>query len=220
MWWPTFIKGAKEMNQAQVWGLEHLVAEHDAPKPGYAGGIGEVRPYRGPAGTFDIAALGTGPEKTGLIKSLRQDGSFEGTVYVVPFHAHVEVKTLASAATFQVQQEAVSLCTVPDLRAGSVLEITFTTTAAPAGRLDVLLSHQGFVLPGNTVTLNNLGPGRRVRVVLSGVTLAIAAQGGPTTLRDLRVVHHQDLAICLGKTIMDGVRHRGGVTFDVLEKQP
>jgi hypothetical protein len=220
MWWPTFMM--KGVNEPQNEALRKLAAESDTPKPGYAGGIGEVRAYQGPAGTFDIAELGVEAENTGLIKSLRQDGSFEGTVYVTPFHAHVGITTLVSKASFQIPTRTTQLCPVPGLRAGSVIEITFTNAAKPAADIELHIVHNGIDLADDTVTLKSLIPGQHVRVVykepliLDGVTLGIVSHRAPVTIKDLRVYHHQDLAVSLTKGIMEGTRHKGGVTFDVL----
>ena len=78
MWWPEDLD--KGFNAAQAASLRRMIAEQDDPKPGLAGGISQVRAWRGGKEPFEIASLGTGPEHTGLLKSLREDGSIEGSV--------------------------------------------------------------------------------------------------------------------------------------------
>ena len=199
-----------------------MVLESDTPKPGYTGGIGEVRPYRGKAGTFDIAELGVQPENTGLIKSLHADGSFEGTVYVTPFHAHVAVATLKSAPTFTVPVAGTKVCDLPPLRAGSVIELTGITSDT-VEVMEVSLTHQDLPLKGSAVLLRNLPAHHFVRVVykvplvLDKMALRLASRNAACSLAEMRVYHHQDQAVSLTRNVPDGTRHKGGVTFDVLE---
>jgi hypothetical protein len=222
MWWPTYMKGGAEANVSQDAALRRLAQESDLPKPGYAGGIGEVRPYKGKAGAFDIAELGVQTENTGLIKSLRADGSFEGTVYVTPFHAHIAVTALKSVPAFTVPVAGTKVCDLPPLRAGSVIELTGVTSGAVVG-MEVGLTHQDLPLKGSLVVLTNLPSHHFVRVVykvplvLDKIALRLASRNGACSFAEMRVYYHQDQAVSLTRNIPDGTRHKGGVTFDVLE---
>ncbi|MEI6233078.1 MAG: hypothetical protein WCT04_08495 [Planctomycetota bacterium] len=222
MWWPTYMKGGAESNVSQEAALHRLVKESDIPRPGYAGGIGEVRPYKGKAAAFDIAELGVQAENTGLIKSLRADGSFEGTVYVTPFHAHVAVTTLKSAPTFTVPVEGTNVCELPPLRAGSVIELTGVTSGS-IDEMVVSLTHQSLPLKGSAVVLTHLPTHHVVRIVykvplnLDNVALHLTSRTEACTLTDVKVYLHQDQSISLTRNIQDGNRNKGGVTFDVLE---
>jgi hypothetical protein len=73
--------------------IQNLIDE-DPPRPGQAGGIGQVRAWRKGDRRFNVVSIGAGAGHRGLIKSVRADGRMEGTVYVVPFHQHIMVERL------------------------------------------------------------------------------------------------------------------------------
>jgi len=222
MYWPTNMLTG--VNDVQVEALQKMIEKNDTPLRGYAGGIGEVRPYRGPGIQYDVAQLGTGESNTGLLKSLRADGTFEGTVYLVPFHAHVDVTTLLSKDAVSISTTETELCAVPSFRAGSVLEISFVPEVEPRGTIEFNLSHQGCALPGNRVELSNLKAGQKVRItykvplVLSNVSLTVSTMRGAVALNDLRVYHQQDMALSTTLGIKRGIRHKNGVSFDLIEE--
>ena len=225
MWWPEDLD--KGFNAAQAAALRRMIAEHDDPKPGLAGGISQVRAWRGGKEPFEIASLGTGPEHTGLLKSLREDGSFEGSVYVVPFHAHVAIETLSSQPSLAVGPKPVQLAMAQDLRQGAVLETTFRMGKGQnPGSLSLNLLHDGVVLKDAEVSLGQLREGQEVRVIhkipliLDQLSLEISAISGESKIEELRVIRHQDQAINLTRGIMEGRRHQGGVTFALLPDSP
>ena len=220
MFWPTnMIPGANEIQYAA---LEKLVKNDDKPMPGLAGGINEIRPYRSKTGAYDIAALGTQDSNTGLLKSLRADGSFEGTVYLVPFHAHVDIKTLVDKPAFTIPAEKKVFCNISGLRAGSMIEISFVAEQAVDSGIELQLIHNERTMKNCSVRLDRLTAGQHVRVVyqvpliLDDVTLNIAAGNAPVPVKELKVYHQQEMAISTTLNILDGKRHQGGVTFAVL----
>ena len=214
-------------NTTQISALQRLHEEYgDTPLPGLAGGISEVRGYTGSEGAFDIAALGCTENNTGLLKSLKEDGSFEGTVYVVPFHSHVAIETLKESKSFAVSSSTENLCEINNVRQGGVVEINFTVPEnQPAADLEVLFTHDGVKLPGLGTSLSNLRPGSNVRIVykfpiiMNRVTFGMVSKKTPMVLENLQVYHHQDMAINITRDIWDGKRHQGGVTFDVLSNK-
>jgi hypothetical protein len=222
MYWPTnMIAG---VNDVQVEALQKMIEKNDTPLRGYAGGIGEVRAYRGPGIQYDIAQLGTGESNTGLLKSLRADGTFEGTVYLVPFHSHVDITTLVSKDSVSISSTETELCAIPGLRAGSVVEISFVPEVEPRGAIEFNLSHQGCSLPENSIKLTGLKSGQNVRItykvplILSNVSLTVSTMRGSVALKDLRVYHEQDMALSTTLEIKKGIRHKSGVSFDLIEE--
>lgn len=221
MWWPEDLD--RGYNAAQAGALRQMIAKHDKPKPGLAGGIAQVRAWRGGSEPFEIASLGTGSEHTGLLKSLRQDGSFEGSVYVVPFHAQVAVETLNEIPTLVIGVNPAKLATARGLRQGAVLETTFRIgKLEKSGTLSLNLLHDGVVLQDASVLLNELEEGQEVRVVhkvpliLEQLSLELVSTSGAGTIENLKVIRHQDQAINLTRNLMEGRRHQGGVTFALL----
>lgn len=219
MWWPS--SRDKGYNQAQEQALNEMIAKFDTPKPGLAGGISQVRSWQKDGANYDIASLGTEARHTGLLKSLKKDGSFEGTVYVVPFHAHVDIETVRTKDQLVVTKEPQSLCRVGDIRQGAVVEVSFTigeTAIDNSMHIDFL--HGGIKLPGKSSSLSNLKAGQKARLVyklpliLDEIELQVSASK-KLVIEDLQVLRHQDQTINLTKKIMEGKRHQGGVTFDV-----
>jgi len=218
MWWPSHLD--KGYNKAQESALREMISEHDKPRKGLAGGISEIKPWRGKAQSFDIASLGTGPSNTGLLKSIKKDGSFEGTVYTVPFHAHVNIEVLNEQKTTNLNPQTQELVTIPHTRPGSVIEVSFKVN----GKTDNLLidfTHKEMKLSDKSIRLEQLKAGQQVRLVykiplLMNEIKLLASSDKNIEIEDLLVVHHQDQVINLAKKIMTGKRHQGGVTFACL----
>ena len=218
MWWPSDLD--KGFNKAQESALREMISIHDTPRKGLAGGINEIRPWRGKRKSFDIASLGIGPSHTGLLKSLRKDGSFEGTVYAVPFHAHVNIEVLNEQKTTNLNPQTQELATIPHTRPGSVIEVSFKVN----GKTDNLLidfTHRGVKLSDKSIRVEQLKGGQQVRLVykiplLMDEIKLLASSDKNIIIEDLLVVHHQDQVINLAKKIMTGKRHQGGVTFACL----
>lgn len=218
MWWPSHLD--KGYNLAQESALREMISKHDIPRKGLAGGIREIRPWRGKEQSFDIASLGTGASHTGLLKSLRKDGSFEGTVYAVPFHAHVNIEVLNEQKTTNLNPQPQEFATIPQTRPGSVIEVSFKVNGKP----DTLLidfSHRGIKLSDKSIRLEQIKAGQQVRLVykiplLMNEIKLLASSNKNIIIEDLLVVHHQDQVINLAKKIMTGKRHQGGVTFTCL----
>ena len=218
MWWPSDLD--KGFNKAQESALREMISKHDTPRKGLAGGINEIRPWRGQRKSFDIASLGIGPSHTGLLKSLKKDGSFEGTVYAVPFHAHVNIEVLNEQKTTNLNPQTQELATIPHTRPGSVIEVSFKVN----GKTDNLLidfTHRGVKLSDKSIRLEQIKAGQQVRLVykiplLMDEIKLLASSDKNIIIEDLLVVHHQDQVINLAKKIMTGKRHQGGVTFACL----
>ncbi|MEO0413332.1 MAG: hypothetical protein AAF226_00110, partial [Verrucomicrobiota bacterium] len=221
MWWPSdFDKG---FNKAQEWALNQLVRHHDSPKPGLAGGVTQVRSWRKGKSVYDIASLGSEEQHTGLLKSINADGTFEGSVDVVPFHSHVDIETLRNKDRLWVNPEAQTLCRLDSVRQGAVLEISFEVgETLPENSLTIDFFHRGIKLADKSLKVAELNAGQKARVVyklpviLDGVELRLSAVND-LQLSEVLVVRHQDQAINLTKGIMEGKRHQGGVTFDVFQ---
>jgi len=194
--------------------VRRLIAA-DRPRPGVTGGVGQVRAVTDGQRLYSLAAIGTGAERTGLLKSLTADGGWEGSVYVTPFKAHVAIEPLAAA-------EAVSLPWTTTLLdgfdGGSQLELT-ATAAGGTLVLEVLAGDQP--LPGLTVRLPLATAPKAIRwthrcqLPADGLRLRLRAEG-VVTVRDLAVVRETARIAHLHRGIMDGRRHAGGVTFDTL----
>ena len=218
MWWPSNLD--KGFNQAQETALHTMISEHDKPCQGLAGGIMEIRPWKGKSKSYDIASLGTTDRHTGLIKSINQDGSFEGTVYSVPFHSHVDISVLNQKETLSISDSGSEIATIETTRPGSLIEVNFMVKEKTP-LLRMKMKHMGVSLPDKTIRLENLNPNQEVRLVykipilMDSVSLTLSSPQ-ISKINNLTVIKHQDQVVNLAKKIMSGKRHQGGVTFDCL----
>lgn len=221
MWWPR--SHDKGYNSAQIAALKRFTAENDVPRPGLAGGIREIRPYTHGDAVYDIASLGTGPEHTGLLKSLKPDGKWEGTVYTVPFHAHVDIVRLADQESVKIRGKELELCEVADIYSGMQLEVLFTGRASAATSLVLRGYHAGHHLPEQDMVVEVKPEKRQYRLIkkfsipVSRLHFRLQAGKREVQLNGLRALLHRERTVRLKQNILEGQRHRGGVTFDVLE---
>jgi hypothetical protein len=222
-------------NQALATALQRLVAA-DQPRPGQTGGTGEVRAVRQGDRAYDIVSLGTLPETTGLLKSVTATGAWEGTVYVVPFHARVAVETLLARETADLAAEPLRFGPFPAIDAGNLIDCSFAAKSAGPGQqaLTLRLYHHGVELPAQALVLP-VGPEWRqarllVRVQMDLDDLALELGSGDgrhgtwrqghIALQNLSVVRHSEKTAKLKKGVLAGERHTGGVRFDVLPEVP
>ena len=162
MWWPSNLD--KGFNKAQETALHTMISEHDMPRKGLAGGIREIRPWKGKNKSYDIASLGTTSRHTGLIKSINQDGSFEGTVYTVPFHSHIDINVLYQKENLSISDSGSEIATIETTRPGSLIEVNFMVKEKTP-LLRMKMKHNGISLPDKSIRLENLNPNQEVRLV-------------------------------------------------------
>ncbi|TVP74817.1 MAG: hypothetical protein EA353_14955, partial [Puniceicoccaceae bacterium] len=92
MKWPA--SHDRGFNQTMTGAIQHLLDHYDRPRSTVTGGVGQVKAFTDGERRFNLAAIGTGEGKRGLLKSLRADGTWEGSVYAVPFRTVVTIKSL------------------------------------------------------------------------------------------------------------------------------
>jgi len=203
--------------------LERLVAD-DKPRPGLTGGVGRIRPAQIGGRRCDIACIGTGTEHTGLLKSLNEDGSWHGGVYVVPFHAHVDVALVANRPRATLARgRTIVIGPLVALDSGEQIEIvTRASSAGGRGILRFTVLREGRPLPGLTHDIkvgNSLRPARYVlrnQLPTDGISIRVEAINANVELRDLAAYRESEQTTKLTKGKFGGKRHRGAVTFDVV----
>lgn len=200
------------------------------PRPGYTGGTTSLLNVMHAGRTYAVVQIGAGDDKEGLLKSVTKDGSFEGTVYVVPFHAHVNVTALAmEQAGLTYTSEAIK-----GLQNGDQVELTFDAAYTGAGKASVTItvSEAGIVQEGSCVTFEIEKEQTAFRYVLSNqispedmaVSVTFSADDeSALTVSDMVCVLETE---CVGRKYFVGGKqaykdsepHKGGVTFDVLTR--
>ena len=144
---------------------DYFNIEHqNRPRPGITGGTGPLAPVVYPAAegpfnyriktvgspnnqvygisgssgqtlSYNIVQLGTGSGRNGLLKSVNADGTFQGSVYLVPFHGHVDVDALQINANGSLTQDGI--VEAPMLSVGDQIEIQFTAQTTNGGIVQV-----------------------------------------------------------------------------------
>ena len=140
-------------NKAAFEACKRLVAERDQPRSAVAGGVTKVVPFREAQRRFDLVAIGAGPDRTGLIKSVSADGDWEGTVYVVPFHSKIEIESLSEDTSFEVEQPRELWTPVEVIRSGGQVELAFQASAIASTVLELQVVVDDVPLPDQVIRL-------------------------------------------------------------------
>ena len=209
-------------NKAAFEACKRLVAERDEPRRAVAGGVTKVIPFQEPSRQFDLVAIGTGPERTGLIKSVSATGDWEGTVYVVPFHSAIEVDSLSQDRSFAIERPRELWSPVEVMRSGGQFELAFYASAKEPTTLELQVVADKVPLPNQVIRLKVDTNQKHHRVVykfqvdVEHVSLRATADK-PVTLASFTAYRHQETTARLREGIFEGKRHRGGVMFDVFD---
>jgi hypothetical protein len=220
-WDPTRWPG---QNKAAFEACQRLLKERDQPRASVAGSVSKVVPYRDATHKRDLVAIGTGPERTGLIKSITGEGAWDGCVYVVPFHSALDIKTLASYQGFQLPQAVDLWAPETTLLPGSQFELSFWAQADSPTHLSLQTVAAGVALPQQVVELGIGTSLKHYRIVFKfqvefeNVTVRMMPKAEATGMKieHFSAYRHQEQSARLRKGIFEGKRHRGGVMFDVL----
>ncbi len=209
-------------NKAAFEACKRLVAERDQPRSAVAGGVTKVVPFRDSRRRFDLVSIGTGPARTGLIKSVSATGDWEGTVYVVPFHSRIEIESLTKDTSFVIERPRALWSPVKVIRSGGQFELAFQASAKEHTTLELQVVADKVPLPDQVIRLKVEPNQKHYRVVykfqvdVEHVSLRATA-AKPVTLSSFTACHHQEETARLREGIFEGKRHRGGVMFDVFD---
>jgi len=213
----------RRFNETMAEAVKRLIAQ-DAPRPGAAGGVGQIRAYRRGDRRFNIAVIGAGNQHTGLLKSLTNDGAWEGSVYVAPFKAHIDIDVVTRKQRVDLQRGEMFATGVLDgFDGGSQLEIVFEAASDAGGSMEFQVCHGDQPLPGLTKGIPVGRSARRVRIIhrfqlpTDGVRIRLVGRNGGVVLRNIGIYRHTACIAHVHRGVFEGRRHRGSITFDVLE---
>ena len=237
-----FITFNDNQANAEKGAIEKL-AEKNLPRPGYTGGttnaVGVLQNYK----TYNIVQMGEGAESDnqGLLKSVNDQGKWEGTVYVVPFHAHVNIYDIPAIAA-PVEGDAYAYSTgklselTTYLKNGDVTELTFKAGYTGAGNAyaEITVYNAGCEIPASKTVYElteTLTPYRYVlydQLYLDDIEVRITfcTEGGDNagiTVQDMQGTIQQDGVYIKyfeknPKSYKKSLAHHGGVTFDILDR--
>ncbi len=210
--------------------------EKNQPRPGYTGGTSGTLTVTRDGKTYNIVQIGAGADSdsAGLLKSIDAAGKWEGTVYLVPFHTHMQASDV-SLLQSEPTADTVRYTTgeLPTIKNADQLELTFAAGYAGEGRAyaTVEVYHNGCRLENATTTYTLTDTLSPYRFVLSNqlyeagleVAVTFGVEGGSAsaiTVEKLSATLQTEKAAF---TYYNGSEaeeyseaHKGGVSFAVL----
>ena len=226
--------------ESEQYAIDKMMEENDLPRPGYTGGTTNSVSVHNESGSYNIVQIGEGEgsDSVGLLKSVAVDGSWEGTVYLVPFHSKMNASAI-TALKFPVSgtQNIFSTGNIGRIKNADQLEITFI--AAKDGEASAYVTFEvyqdGCLLKDSAIVYELTETMTPYRYVLSNqlfdddleirITFHNEANDGSmesVRLEDMRgtlqtervYFKYYDGAQLLKKN----KAHVGGVTFDLLDR--
>lgn len=221
MKWPdSHDRGFNETMRAAI---ENLVENYDRPRTTVTGGISQIKPFIQEDRRFNIAAIGQGAKKRGLLKSLREDGSWEGSVYTVPFRTAITVQALpVESMRSETGLRVLEVGPLQGLEGGEQLVLQLTAKSPVSSALRFDLRHQsGGPLPGYGQVVAVGTEPRAYRFVLrtqlpaEDLILCLQVPEG-VVIEKVTAQRETEEVARPHRDDHEGVPHQGGVSFDLL----
>ncbi len=220
MHWPA--SADKGFNAAMKQAIAQFL-KRQKPRPGVAGGVGKVVPTRIGGQPVDIAVIGTGPQRTGLLKSLRGDGSWQGAVYAVPFRSAI-VTTKLRSRTSRGDHGGTRIETpLESFDVAQAVEITFSGTAPEGAVVRWSVWRDGEALAGYDQTLpTSPDEPRQYLITLrnqlpsDGLSIAVDLPDGFRTEQRHDARLHTERVARLHRDDFEGDAHRGSIDFALI----
>jgi len=221
MKWPD--SHDRGFNETMRGAIENLLSDYDKPRTTVTGGISKIKPFILYDRRFNIAAIGQGPNKRGLLKSLREDGTWEGSVYAVPFRTAISVQTLPTDYKTNVAGVRVlEVGPLTELEGGEQVVVKFTARCSGVSAVRFNVRHtSGGQLPGFEQVLEVGEELRAFRCVLRSqlpvddLVISIEVPAG-VHLDDVVAQRQTQKVARPHRDDHEGIPHQGGVTFDIL----
>ena len=229
----TFNDAQKE---AELQAVSQLFMDNE-PRPGYTGGTTGSLTVTQSGKTYNIVQIGDG-SGTGLLKSITSEGKWEGTVYLVPFHTKV-VSTAIEALNNPVAgtQNQFATGDLSTIKNSDQAEITFVAGKKGSARawVEISVYHKDCLLEESTTIYELTGAMTTYRYVLANqlyesgleVRITFHTEAGDGSMDSIVLsnlygtLQYEQAAF----TYYDGAdaykknqAHKGGVTFDLLDR--
>lgn len=200
--------------------------KNNLPRPGYTGGSRDVASYVNGNVSYDIIQIGEGTDKEGLLKSVKKDGTWEGTVYLVPFHSHINITEISEFAN--IDNGTCTTGVIHDLQHGDQIEIKLTAKSSDNGKIKIQVFNDGYLLDDASVEYTVSNDESEYRYVFSnqispeGIEIKVSFEDGVQASDLCATVQTESI----GRKFVDrsntlykkSVTHVGGVTFDIIEE--
>ena len=229
MAWEGNIANGDIMDKSEQYAIDKL-QKNEEPRSASSGGTGDIRAYVNGGTAYNIVEIGSKPESAGLLKSVNADGSFEGTVYLQPFHAFVGVVDVAAgfkesgSGTLSYEMKGKVDADgngAAGFNYGDIAEIRIT--AKPTGKrgtITVKIMHEGYEMPVVSHTFTVTGEQTEYRYVfknqvyLSDCTAVIEYNKVDITDGSATLMYEMTARKYFGETSPKA--HEGGVSFDIM----
>ena len=188
------------------------------PRPGLAGGVGRNLPMTDR--NADVAVIGTGSTRTGLLKSLDGYGRWEGSVYCVPFRSRIDPLRLRSRIDRRPDGRERHRFALDPFDGAMQAEVTLRGSGT--GEVAVSVERGGEALPGLAAAVPAGPQPRSFRFVLrnqlpaDGLELVIDLPAGFEAADRPESLLMVDRVARPHRGQMEGSAHRGSVDFDLL----
>ena len=225
--------------ESELYAITKLMEENQ-PRPGYTGGTaGSVSVKIGDK-EYNIIQIGSGAdsEQTGLLKSIDANGNWEGSVYLVPFHAKMTAKALETLNTpVEGTQNVFTTGDAGTIKNADQVEITFTAAKVGTQRAWVTFEvyHGDCLMPKSVTTYELTEAMTPYRYVLANqlyddglqVKVTFHTESGEGSMENIRVenlcgtLQKENVGFAYYEKAMANrlsKAHVGGVTFDLLDR--
>lgn len=213
MTWPLeWDKNSQVYNDLMAAAMRKI-AESGRPRISETGGVSQVRAYDGPAGVFDIVALGANKRNTGLLKSVKGDGSWEGSVYTTPFRTTIDAARIEP----QISGDKMVFDIPESMLGGEQAEIRFG--ASGKGRLKVEVVKGKRALAGMSKTYDIDGSKQCLFILRSQMplgSLKIVVRHENLELDNVSAYKSSENIARLQRNALQGDRNKNGITFDIM----
>ena len=226
-----------DFQPAEIYAFQALMSENQ-PRPGYTGGTTNSVSVSFAGKQYNIVQIGAGADSssTGLLKSIDTAGKWEGTVYLVPFHTKVNSTEITGlSAPVSGTQNQFSTGILATMKNTDQAEITFKARKTDDTRawVEIAVYHNGYLLEDSTTVYELTSTMSVYRFVLSNqlyesgleVRITFCTEDGDGSmdsivLEDLYGTLQTEKAnyAYYGQDPEDNEAHKGGVTFDLLDR--
>ncbi len=134
-----------------------LLVKENLPRPGYTGGTTNSLGVKQGSQAYQIVQIGAGDDSrsNGLLKSIDEEGKWEGTVYLVPFRSKIMVESLDGlTAPVEGAPNRFSSGKIGALKNMDMAELTFEAAYIGEGEATVTIEvyHAGHLLTDSVTT--------------------------------------------------------------------
>jgi len=220
--YPSDTARYKLIKKAEVKAVEKLQGENQ-PRTSSTGGTGAVVAVNRGEDSFNIVQIGDA-DLNGLLKSVKQDGTWEGSVYLVPFRTAIEVKNI----DYTKKSGVYTFDKINGMQYGDQIELTFHAKYTGKGNAQAKIEvyHAGCLISDATAVYDVTNRETPYRYVFSNqlaledieIRLSIECEDNSNfEIEHLECTAQKEQAAHKYFGDTDCATSKGGVSFDIIE---